>query len=87
MKLKKIFAMLLAGSMLLVGTVGCETGSDTETKDTETKGSTGDETVLDRRDVPDDLPDITFNGKDFRFYVNEGEYFQLVFRGRQRYWT
>ncbi len=80
MKPKKIFAILMAAQLLLLNGVACaETEEETKAPEqqSETEKNTA-ETVLDRRDVPDDLPDITFNGKDFRFYVNEGEYFQLV---------
>ncbi len=35
------------------------------------------ETEFDRRSVSDDLPEITFNGKDFRFIVEEQDAYQV----------
>ncbi|MBE6598094.1 MAG: hypothetical protein E7638_01480 [Ruminococcaceae bacterium] len=82
MNLKKVLAFLLAAQMLLVSGVACSdtedetTPSETENKIEETEAP--EETEFDRRSVADSLPEITFGGKDFRFYANEGEIFQLV---------
>ncbi len=81
MNFKKSLAFLLAAQMLLVGGVACtddKTNDETSAPETEAKETEPAETVLDRKDVADNLPDVTFGGKDFRFWVNEGEMFQLV---------
>ncbi len=83
MKLKKTMAFLLAMQMLLMGGVACSDtkGNEEETQpeetEAETKAAEG-ETEFDRRSVADNLPEITFDGQDFRFFANEGEIFQLV---------
>ncbi|MBE6598685.1 MAG: hypothetical protein E7638_04515, partial [Ruminococcaceae bacterium] len=89
MKQKSIVAVLLAAQMLLVGGVACNdsgVSDDTivsETASAETESAEIDETEdgeteFDRMSVSDDLPDITFNGRDFRIVTNEDALFQLV---------
>ncbi len=83
MKLKKTLAFLLAVQMLLLSGVACSNEKDDETetqaKETEVETEAKEaETTFDRNSVSDNLPELTFGGKDFRFVVNEGEIFQLV---------
>lgn len=85
---KKIIAFLLAAQMLLLsascgkngGEVKETTGSPAETKPQETMSeeTEPEETKLDRTTVSDDLPEISFNDKDFRIIANADALFQLV---------
>ena len=93
MNIKKITAFFLVLSMLAGSLASCNGGETKETEketnppqiqtnptetdapDVETEPA---ETKFDRLSVEDGLPEITFDGKDFRFLVNEGEYFQLI---------
>lgn len=85
--MKKPIAMLLVLSILLGSLASCggDTPAETDAKESlppETAAPVVEtepaETKFDRLSVEDGLPEITFDGKDFRFLVNEGEYFQLI---------
>jgi len=88
MKQNKIVAFLLAAQMVLLcascGQNGGETAETTDAQPNETGSKQTDdstepaETKLDRTTVSDDLPEISFNGQDFRFIVNGDSMFQLV---------
>ncbi len=91
MQLKKTLAWILAAQLLLCSTVSCgkTEQNPTEDKTNETTAATGTaattapetepaETEFSRLSVSDELPEINFNDKDFRFVANEGEMFQLV---------
>ncbi|MBE6598095.1 MAG: hypothetical protein E7638_01485 [Ruminococcaceae bacterium] len=86
MNFKRIIALFLVSQMLVMNFASCSDTTVDETEkvseDTaavETSGETEPaETEFDRRSVSDELPEITFGGRDFRFLVNEGEMFQLV---------
>jgi hypothetical protein len=91
MKLKRILSMILAAQMILVSAAACgknekdpaETKNpsetvkteETETEETEAKETEAKETEFDRASVPDDLPDVTFGGKDFRILAAEGDWY------------
>jgi len=92
MKIKKSIALLLTFCMLFASFSSCSK-PNTDDKPGETEGlgsetvqaeTTPDEetepaeTKFDRTTVSDELPEITFGDRDFRFLVNEGEYFQLI---------
>ncbi len=74
MKFKKSLAVLLLLAQMLTLSVACtkkdpgESGSETNAPETEAP----------RTDVADDLPDVKFNGANFRFTVNPDERFELV---------
>ncbi len=90
MKFKKAIAFLLAAQMLLMSLASCNDAGSQNDETTPAAEETGltetaapeetdpAETELDRLSVSDGLPEMTFGGRDFRFLVNEGEYFQLV---------
>lgn len=91
MNFKKILAFLLAAQMLLVSAASCgnnEKPAETKKPANETTAPVGGtdaeetkepaETEYSRLSESDDLPEINFNDRDFRFVVNEGEMFQLV---------
>ncbi len=93
MRMKKSIAFLLvlgilSGTLASCGGETTPSGAETEknpgkqTTVTETAAPAEEtepaETKFDRTTVEDGLPDVTFNGRDFRFLVNEGEYFQLI---------
>ena len=93
MKMKKIFAFLLAAQMLLVSMASCQKGETEETKaetnapvsvETEFGETESDETkapaadpYADRLNVSDELPEEKFSGNDFRFLVDEKYAYQL----------
>ncbi len=79
MNLKKTMAFLLAAQMLLLGGISCSKDTADETEKNETTPAVSEttpaetdpaETKLDRMSVSDELPEITFGGKDFRFIAN-----------------
>lgn len=92
MKMKKILAFLLASQMILVSAAACadknsgaggeETKAPVETMapvtETEPEETEPAETELDRLSVSDNLPEMKFNGQDFRFLVRRGYEWQLV---------
>jgi len=91
MKLKKVLAFLLAAELLLTSLAACGKDEPEETKKPETdpKVETNApdttpvetepaETEFDRTTVSDDLPEITFNGRDYRF-ITEDEYAYQVY--------
>jgi len=85
MSKKRLAAFLLVMSMLSGILASCAGGDANETKApvstgaTETGASDTDSAEkFDRTTVSDNLPDVTFGGRDFKFLVNEGEYFQLI---------
>ncbi len=71
MKLKKAIALILASQMLLMSFAACE-----KTDGDKDKEGSGETTI--RTDVADNLPEVTFDGQDFRFVVNPDERYQLV---------
>ena len=86
MSIKKITAFLLVLSMLAGSLASCNGGEVKETKaetdapqiqtnPVETEEPVVEtepaETKFDRTTVSDELPDVTFGGRDFRFLVNE----------------
>lgn len=91
MKPKRITALLLSAELLLCGTVSCGKTEVPETELTETEPvqtketesaspeteSEPLETEFDRMSVSDDLPEMHFNGRDFRFLVDEKYAYQL----------
>lgn len=94
MTMKKVLAFLLAAQMLFSFAAcakdgGSETTGDTgkettpEVKETTPPATNAPETdppetELDRLSVPDNLPELTFNGRDFRFLTRRGYEWQLV---------
>lgn len=89
MKFKKALAFLLAAQMLLVSTVSCsETTDEKETSGTETTSNTnaatpnetteGETTSDSRTSIPDNLPDMTFDGKSFRVMTTSSKEYQFV---------
>ncbi len=94
MKIKKLLALLLVGQMLLASLAACsdpnpsstETNSPgtnaVETKAPETKApeTNAPETELSRADIADDLPDMSFNGQEFRILTTAGSWeYQYLF--------
>ena len=90
MYFKKTLAFLLAAEMLLTSLAACTKDEPEETKKPETdpKVETNApdttpvetepaETEFDRTTVSDELPDITFDGKDFRFIVEDKYAYQV----------
>ncbi len=91
MDMKKILAFLLAALMLAGGGTACSKGDAEETQKSETLPVQTNEAETDapeteaeaaplfgdRMNVDDGLPDITFNGRDFRFLVDEKYAYQL----------
>lgn len=85
MNLKKSLALILAAQMLLVSAVSCgktedepeETKKPAETTvSTEAETTEPAETEFDRASVKDNLPDVTFNGKDFRILTAKGDWLE-----------
>jgi len=85
---KKLLTLLLAAGMLL-SSVACanengknsnESSKGTNTTPAETSAETTDPsgTKIDRNSVSDDLPNVSFGGRDFRFIANTDSLFQLV---------
>lgn len=83
MKFKKTLSLLLAAQMLLLSSAACtKTEKDPEeskkpaetvkTEETNAKETEPLETEFNRASVPDDLPDVTFDGKSFRLLAAEG---------------
>lgn len=90
MKMKKILAFLLAALMIVPSVVSCKKDEPEETKKPETNPKTETtvpditsaetepaETEFDRTTVSDDLPEITFNGRDFRVIVEDKYAYQI----------
>lgn len=90
MNFKKALAFILAAEMLLVSFAACtkapDPGKETigpadtdpiETDVVETDEPEIPETKFDRTTVSDGLPETTFNGKDFRFIVEERDAYQV----------
>ncbi len=91
--MKRFIVFLLAAQMLLSAAACSKNESSETTPDTaapvketeayvtegaETEPAEPAETKFDRTTVSDNLPDITFNGRDFRFIANDDAMFQLV---------
>ncbi len=84
MNMKKTLAFLLAAQMLLASFAACSKDTPDETKDStetdpvvETSAPDDAETEFDRRSVSDELPEMTFGGRDFRFLVDDKYAYQL----------
>ncbi len=84
MNFKKTLAFLLAAQMVLVSLASCQNGGGEETKKPEESKKPAETTPVEeenpRLSVPDDLPEISFNGRDFRFLVQDDQNFadQLI---------
>ncbi len=86
MNFKKALVLLLAAQMLLGTAVSCTkdtaedetTPSVNETTPAVTETEEPGETEFDRRSVSDNLPEITFGGRDFRFLIRNGYEWQIV---------
>lgn len=86
MHFKRIIALLLAAQMLLVSTVACNDtkGNSKEALSETSVATTGENKTPegssdgDRLSVADNLPEISFGGRDFRFIVNQAQYSQLI---------
>ncbi len=87
MKLKKILALLLAASTLTATMAAC-TGDETETdakennpkETTATETNGAGETEFDRTSISDNLPNVTFDGKEFRILATQGSDVQYIFQ-------
>ncbi len=84
MKLKQILALFLASQMLVTSLASCseDTNDDkpaeTSAPETSAPETEAPETEFSRASIPDELPEITFNGQDFRFIVNPDQKYELV---------
>lgn len=89
MKFQKILALLIAAQMLLFSAAACSQTDEKDTQDTVDTASTGEsesesesETVKEeeenaRTSIADNLPEMNFDGKDFRIMTMPNQDYQF----------